>query len=67
MSEVLIGRSAATGSESDLRRRSWVLMKERSAERKAWVRMVEIVGLLVSELDIDEVRAVKAGGVKRRK
>ena len=41
-------------------------MKERSAERKAWVKIVEIVGLLVSGLDIED-RAVKAGGVKRRK
>jgi len=66
-SEVLMGRSAAMGSEADLRARSWVLRKERSAERKAWVRMVEMVGWVVSGGGEEVGRAVKAGGEKRRK
>jgi len=66
-SEVLMGRSAAMGSESDARARSWVLMKERSAERKAWVRMVEMVGWVLSGGGEVVGRAVKAGGEKRRK
>lgn len=59
MSEVFIGRSAAMGSESDLRWRSWFWMKVKSAVRKAWVRMVEIVGWGMS--------GEKAEGWKRRK
>jgi len=66
-SEVLMGRSAAMGSEADLRARSWVLRKERSAERKAWVRMVEMVGWGVEGGGEEVGRAVKAGGEKRRK
>ena len=44
MSEVLMGRSAAMESESERRRRSWFWMKVRSAARKAWVRIVDMVG-----------------------
>lgn len=65
MSAVLMGRSAAMGSESDFRRRSWVVRNDRSAFRKAWVRIVKIVGL--GESEEDEGRAVNAGGEKRRK
>ncbi len=54
----LSGRSAATGSLSSLDNRNWARRKERSVCRKAWVRMVAIVGLVSRE---------KAGGLKRRK
>ena len=59
MSEVLIGRSAAMASESERMRRSWFWMNWRSAVRKAWVRIVEIVGCGTS--------GEKAAGWKRRK
>lgn len=57
MSEVLIGESARTGSESEADHFSWAVIKERSAVRKAWVRTVEMVG---GERE-------KAEGEKRRK
>lgn len=40
-------------------RRSWRRRKERSVVRKAWVRIVAIVGVVVGE--------EKAVGLKRRK
>lgn len=44
MSDVLMGESARTGSASEAESLSWAVMKERSAVRKAWVRIVAGAG-----------------------
>ena len=61
MSDALRGRSARTGSDAERERRSCIVRKERSAERKACVRTVTIVG------GSGGVEGLNAGGWKRRK
>lgn len=59
-SEALSGRSASTASSAERERRSWVDRKERSAAKKACVRIVSMLGVC-------EDGGEKAGGWKRRK
>lgn len=55
LSKAFSGRSASTGSSAERERRSWVERKERSAAKKAWVRMVHMLG-------VGEDRVEKAWG-----
>ena len=57
MSDVLMGESARTGSASEAESLSWAVIKERSAVRNAWVRIVDGVG----------GSRLNAAGEKRRK
>lgn len=61
MSEPLMGRSDSTGSEAERERRSWVVRKQRSAERKACVKTVIIDG------KVGVAEGLKAEGWNRRK
>lgn len=60
-SEALRGRSDRTGSDAERERRSWVVRKQRSAERKACVKIV----LMDGRVGFGE--GLNAGGWKRRK